>query len=115
MDHVPYFLETRVRQTLERAEELARAKGLVHVFDAELYAANRAVRELLGGAEGGAPEVGAKARKPGEGTLEGTRAARAVLAYLDALVRRLQAAHARAPQGTGPWVAGEGRPSTGLP
>ncbi len=104
MSDVPYFLETRVRQTLVRARELARQKGLTHAFDAELFAADRAVHELLG-----APKTGEAARTAGAGTAEGGRAAQGVLAHLDALIARLQSAHDRGPQGGDAPVGRAGR------
>ena len=114
MSDVPYYLETRVRQKLVRAQVIAHAKGLTHAFDAELFAADRAVRDLLRGPETGGHEIGAKARAPGAGTPEGTRAAQSVLANLDALLGRLQAAHGRGLQGAGAPVGREGRHPPGL-
>ncbi|MFN2321634.1 MAG: hypothetical protein ABR510_01570 [Trueperaceae bacterium] len=104
MSDVPYYLETRMRQTLVRAHELARRKGLTHAFDAELFGADRAVHDLLG-----APKVGDAAREAGAGTPEGARAAQGVLANLDDLLGRLQAARDRGPQGGDAPVGRAGR------
>jgi hypothetical protein len=108
MSDVPYFLETRVRQALVRAHEVARLKGLTHAFDVELFAADRAVHDLLG-----APRAADDARKAGAGTPEGARTAQGVLAKLDDLLGRLQAAHDRGPQGGDAPVGRAGRKATG--
>ena len=108
MSDVPYYLETRVRQALVRTQEVARLKGLTHAFDAELFAANRAVRDLLG-----APAVGDDARKAGAGTPGGARAAQGVLAKLDDLLARLEAAKNRGPQGGAAPVGRAGRRPAG--
>lgn len=50
MSDVPYFLETRVRQALVSVQEVARRKGLTDAFDVELFASDRAVRDLPCGA-----------------------------------------------------------------
>lgn len=104
MSDVPYFLETRVRQTLVRAWEVARLKGLTYAFDAELFAADRAVHDLMG-----VPAVGDDGRKAGAGTPAGARAAQGVLASLDDLLGRFQAAHDRGPQGADAPVGRAGR------
>ncbi len=104
MSDVPYYLETRVRQALVRAHEVARLKGLTDAFDAELFAADRAVRDLLG-----APKVGEDARTGGAGTPEGARAAQTVLATLDDLLGRLQAANDRGPRGADAPIGRGGR------
>ena len=94
MNDVPYFLETRIRQALTRAHEVARLKGLTDAFDVELFAADQIVQDLLG-----APGSAEEARDAGAGTPEGARAGQGVLARLDDLLGRLQAAHDRGPQG----------------
>ncbi len=104
MSDVPYYLETRVRQTLVRAQQLARQKGLTHAFDAELFAADRAVHDLLG-----APKTGDVARTAGAGTPEGARIAQNVLASLDELLGRLQVAPDRGSQGADAPVGRAGR------
>ena len=108
MSSVPYFLETRVRQALVSVQEVARRKGLTNAFDGELFAADRAVFDLLG-----APAVGEEARKPGAGTPDGARAAQGVNAKLEDLMRRLQAGQDRGPQGGDAPVGRAGRCTTG--
>jgi hypothetical protein len=108
MSDVPYFLETRVRQGLARAHEVARLKGLRHAFDVDLFAADRAVQDLLG------PPAGADdPHRPGAGTPDGARAAQVVLAKLDDLLGRLQAAHDRGPQHGDAPVGRAGRRAVG--
>lgn len=108
MNDVPYYLETRVRQALGRAREVARLKGLTDAFDGELFAADRAVHDLLG------ERVSAdEARKGGTGTPDGARAAKSVLATLDGLLGRLEAANDRGPRGADGPVGRAGRRTTG--
>lgn len=104
MNDVPYFLETRVRQALARAQEVARLKGLIHAFDAELYAAERAVYDLVG-----PPRTREDGAKAGAGTPAGARAAQGVMARVDDLLVRLEAAHDRGPAGGGRPVGRAGR------
>lgn len=104
MTDVPYYLETRVRQALARAHAVARLKGLTHAFDVELFAADRAVHELLG-----EPATPDDAHKAGAGTPEGARAAQAVLARVDDLLVRLEAGRDRGPQGADAPVGRAGR------
>lgn len=108
MSDLPYYLETRVRQTLVGVQEVARLKGLTHAFDADLFAADRAVHDLLG-----ALATAADARKTGAGTTDGARAAQGVLAKLDDLLVRLEAAHDRGPQGANAPVGRPGRRAPG--
>jgi hypothetical protein len=107
MSDVPYYLETRVRQALVRAHEVARLKGLTQAFDVDLFAAERAVRDLLGEQVGtdNTPAAGA-------GTAAGAGAAKGVLGRLEDLLARLDAAHDRGPQGADGPVGRAGRRST---
>ena len=104
VNDVPYFLETRIRRALTRAHEVARLKGLTQAFDVELFAADRSVQDLLG-----APGPADEARDAGAGTPAGARAGQAVLAKLDDLLGRLQAAHDRGPEGADAPVGRAGR------
>ena len=105
MTDVPYYLQTRVRQALARAHAVARLKGLSDAFDIELFAADRAVLDLLG-----EPAAAADGRpEPGAGTPEGARAAQDVLARLDDLLVRLEAAQDRGPRGGDAPVGRAGR------
>lgn len=119
MNDVPYFLETRLRQALANAHELARRKGLVHAFELDLFALEHAVHDLVGPARAAAPASGAPpsaaptaASAPdapgrdalgGGGTPEGRQRAQALQARLGDLVGRLQAAPDR---GTGDVAVG---------